>query len=485
MSRESLLRELELFSIGGEGIGGWLSPNADDTVFTRLAELASNPLKKVQLNQLLGLCHEGPVGDAFFSYYWLEDAADDHPYPTSLLTTFDPAWLKAGAICSIDHLKWGLYRLYVDALLYFGNVRLCYRTLRALEKEEIINFFRSRRFDTEGVKARGPAMPLRPIARDDRYLIAEMACKSYGDVPETPGQMKAAITEALGRHIAKGTKSIKIGDLLSGDSLDKKYLEHQTEFSFALDEVLDEAVDSQTELEQKYERLAKRFHGARAAALRNTEYYLSMANDLDVYVATSMRRREDFRNMANLCDEIFSDANLKELNLRYFDPTLSAARGHEDKGLIECLMVKCAKALVYQSGSADSWGKDAEAAMALSLGKPVIFFCANDVRLRVAREIHPLSRLIEFSTGIAVGTMVTDKVADVVELLSRIFANRMQYVLEHPNNGYLRLREKLTNSVIRIQTNDRLLAETFWNHYHNDATSRQAIQARINATTVR
>jgi hypothetical protein len=38
---------------------------------------------------------------------------------------------------------------------------------------------------------------------------------------------------------------------------------------------------------------------------------------------------------------------LPTLNLRYFDPTLSAAEGHEDKGLIECLMVKCAKAVVY------------------------------------------------------------------------------------------------------------------------------------------
>jgi hypothetical protein len=57
--------------------------------------------------------------------------------------------------------------------------------------------------------------------------------------------------------------------------------------------------------------------------------------------------------------------------LRYFDPTLSAAGGHEDKGLIECLMVKCAKLLVSCAGDKESYGKDAEAAMALSLGKPV------------------------------------------------------------------------------------------------------------------
>jgi hypothetical protein len=84
--------------------------------------------------------------------------------------------------------------------------------------------------------------------------------------------------------------------------------------------------------------------------------------------------------MAETCETIFSDHKLKELNLRYFDPTLSAAGGHEDKGLIECLMVKCAKALVYCAGEKESYGKDAEAAMALSLGKPVIFYCDQKKR---------------------------------------------------------------------------------------------------------
>lgn len=81
--------------------------------------------------------------------------------------------------------------------------------------------------------------------------------------------------------------------------------------------------------------------------------------------------------------------------------------------------------------------------------------------------MRPLSRLIEFETGNAVGAVVTDQLADVSELLRRIFQNEMEYELEHPKKGYLRLREKLTDSVVRLQTNDRMLAETFWNHYHN------------------
>jgi hypothetical protein len=237
--------------------------------------------------------------------------------------------------------------------------------------------------------------------------------------------------------------------------------------------VLDEKISSESDLSAKYEVIASKFAEARKAALDNTRYYLSMLGDLDVYVATSMRSRKDFRTMAETCERIFSDGRLKEMNLRYFDPTLSAAGGHEDKGLIECLMVKCAKVLVYSAGEKESYGKDAEAAMALSLGKPVIFYCDQEQRGRFYRDVHPLSRLIEFETGIAVGAMVTDNLEDVSQLIYRIFENRMVYYLEQPKPGFLRLKERLTDSVVRLQTNDQLLNETFWNHYHKDRDARR------------
>src|SRR3984957_13067841 len=190
-----------------------------------------------------------------------------------------------------------------------------------------------------------------------------------------------------------------------------------------------------------------------------------MLGDLDVYVATSMRTRQDFRNMADTCERIFADNRLKDMNLRYFDPTLSAATGHEDKGLIECLMVKCARVLVYCAGVKESYGKDAEAAMALSLGKPVIFYCDEEQKRRFFRDVHPLSRLINFENGVAVGAMVADNIGAVIDLLNRTFENTMEYTLEQPKPGYLQLKERLTSSVVRLQTNDKLLSEAFWNYY--------------------
>jgi hypothetical protein len=237
----------------------------------------------------------------------------------------------------------------------------------------------------------------------------------------------------------------------------------------SFDDVLDASLTNESELTSRFEEQFAKFFDAREKASRNTELYLSMVTDLDVYVATSMRSRQNFRDMAGACELIFSDDRLKSFHLRYFDPTMSAAKGHEDKGLIECLMVKCAKVLIYCEGEKESYGKDAEAAMALSLGKPVIFYCDKGLKTEFYRNVHPLSRLIDFRSGVAVGAIVSDNTMEVAELVRRIFSNEMEYEIRHHESrpGYLKLHEKLTGSVVRLQTDDDLLTSTFWNNYHN------------------
>lgn len=470
-SKAQILEEFSLFSAPAGGIGSWLTENTHDNVFARLGKLDEEPLPAVQLNQLLVLGHEAPIDDGFFRYYWLQ-TPEQHPYNVRTVPGFSKDFLESGDnIMSLSHLKWGLYRFYIDALLFFGNVRSAFRSLRDLEITDIKTFFEAKRFDTVAIKRRGASLPLKPIAKDNRYLISEMACKSYGDSPGTDGDLQRALLEGYRAHTEAGNPSPTIRKLLE-NRVPTAYQARQQEFIFSADEVLDYSVSSESDIFARYEQVASKFTKARSEALDNTRHYLSMLSDLDVYVATSMRSRTDFRSMADTCGEIFSDPQLKELNLRYFDPTLSAAGGHEDKGLIECLMVKCTKALVYCAGEKESYGKDAEAAMALSLGKPVIFYCDQKQRHRFYRDVHPLSRLIEFETGVAVGAMVTDRIKDVSTLLYRIFENRMVYYLEQPKPGFLRLKEKLTDSVVRLQTNDKLLMEAFWNHYHRDRKTK-------------
>ena len=176
--------------------------------------------------------------------------------------------------------------------------------------------------------------------------------------------------------------------------------------------------------------------------------------------------------MAETCEAIFEADELRKYNIRYFDPTLSAAESHEDKGIIECLMVKTAKVLLYFSQHKESLGKISEYAMALSLGKPVIVLCPDDERgrdlYRFYRDAHPLMRLVEFETGIVNGAMVTHRISDVVALLERILSKKMEYDLDLKpgTDAYYLLKERLTGTTVRVITDDKLLAETFWNNWH-------------------
>ena len=464
-SKQSVLDKFYLFQGGTGGLDSWLQPETPDEVFETLSDIETHPLTRARFNQLLTLAHEAPISQPLFSYYWLE--APQHPYDVRHIPCYDDRWLSSDSIWSIDQLYWGLYRFYVDALLYFGSIRTAYQRLRILSDADLHLFFASSRF--EGLGNRGDPLPLSSIAKDNRYLISEMACKSFevaggaGDANE----LENVMSDLIRRHFADGGGPVTAEQLLTGEYAEGQYGHLQPQLRLSTDDFKSEVLQDESSLREKIHRVAQDFTRARNAALSNTKMYLSMVGDLDVYIATSMRTRADFRSMADFCDTVFSDHQLQELKLRYFDPTLSAAEHHEDKGIVECLMVKCAKALVLNAGSRDSYGKDAEAAMALSLGKPVIIFADEAFRSSFFRDVHPLSRLINFDTGVAVGAMVATSTEQVIGLIHRIFTNTLEYELVQNRPNYLVLKEKSTESIVRLQTSDLLLRETFWNHYHN------------------
>ena len=442
-----------------------LRPETPDEVFDALVDLETHQLTRARFNQLLTLAHEAPISQPLFAYYWLK--APEHTYDVCKVPSYDERWLGSENIQSIDQLYWGLYRFYVDALLYFGSIRTAYQRLRQLSESDLHSFFAGSRID--GLAQRGEAIRLSPIAKDNRYLISEMACKSF-EVAEGTGdanQLEQVMIDLLQKHHAEGGGPVTASQLLTGDYAKGQYAHLQPQLQLSVDDFMEEVLEDEASLLEKIHRVAQDFTRARKAALANTAMYLSMVGDLDVYIATSMRIRNDFRDMAEFCETVFVNDQLQALKLRYFDPTLSAAEHHEDKGIVECLMVKCAKALLLNAGSRDSYGKDAEAAMALSLGKPVIIFANEEFRSSFFRDVHPLSRLINFDTGVAVGAMVATSTNQVIDLLHRIFTNTLEYELVQPRPKYLMLKEKSTQSVVRLQTSDILLRETFWNHYHN------------------
>ena len=106
---------------------------------------------------------------------------------------------------------------------------------------------------------------------------------------------------------------------------------------------------------------------------KNHDAYL-VSDHMDVYVATSMRERFEFLTVNSFAEKLFQHGSLKQLKLRYFDPTQAYCEDRIDKGLVEGLMIKRARCTIYHVQESDTFGKDSELAATLAQGKPVIAY---------------------------------------------------------------------------------------------------------------
>jgi hypothetical protein len=143
------------------------------------------------------------------------------------------------------------------------------------------------------------------------------------------------------------------------------------------------------------ERRKRRLEEVRTVGRENLTNYLC-SDEMDVYVATSMRDVEDFYFVGTAIKRLFEKAELAELKLRYFDPTQSFCDDRIEKGLVESLMLRRAKCTVYCAQTSETLGKDSELAVTLAQGKPVIVYVptirGNEDRYhelcRQAAQIH-------------------------------------------------------------------------------------------------
>lgn len=215
-NRENILREMAFFRGTGEGIESWFSEGISDVVIDALANCEKKPISIEVLNQLLILSHEGGVSQGFFEFYFLSNPHSQgvYWYNPSKLGEFSQSFLQSTHLISLNHLKWGLKRLYIDGLLYFGNIRQCYRTLRSLNRNQLHDFFGSKVLNSRALTDRSEHLPLTNIAKDDRYLIAETACKTYAPADESMPDLIEFIKGRYKEAEAAGKSRIMIKELI-------------------------------------------------------------------------------------------------------------------------------------------------------------------------------------------------------------------------------------------------------------------------------
>lgn len=267
-----------------------------------------------QLNELLLLLNQDTIGEGFFKFFFEKDQI------------------------SFRELRQGIINFCGLAMLCFGNLKYAYKTLANKTSEEIkqelIPYSRNRsELITEFANRPEKMLEISKILKTRSWLAGELSA----------GRIKGEF-RILRKEIEKCER---------GQSIFKK--EELEEFGGKL---------LQIEADEKE---------VQEIARKNTDIYLTW-DYMDLYFATSMRASWEFEETYDFIEEVFSDKRLRDLKLRYFDPTSSKCGNRVDKGIIEGLMLKRASCTVYMVQESDTLGKDSELAATLAQKKPVIAY---------------------------------------------------------------------------------------------------------------
>lgn len=406
-------------------------------------------------------------------------------------------------VSTIEQFKTGLDKFIIEALWHFGDLERAYYSLCDIEGIE--EYFNEHSFHVEELKERLPWTLVEPIEPTDRGFLGYVSGQRPKQQQELLGFAELVIEELEDNKADYENLSSEIISETILNKLSKKNpdIKNKIEEFKKLSEIKYLDLFSSKELENTKNTIASlkkqidetiiKIDKLKEAGKRNQEHYLRNIESIDVYVATSMRNDIEYLDMYNFVNTTFSDTQIKSLNLRYFDPTLCYCESRIDKGVIECLLVRSSKVTIYCAQEGDTFGKDSELAATMAQGKPVIVYVPIpkitdleiaeikdeeerqnrllkkteelEKRAKTFKDFHPLGLQVGLYDGVARGVIVVRTPEECSKILYKILTNSLDVVIKYEQHGLV-LREKETNSVIRVMTGWGVLAHCFWNQFN-------------------
>jgi len=298
----------------GENYYKTLSVTEKSLLSNLLSKMRTEGLNYPQFNELLLFLDQDRVSKAFFKFFFGKEKI------------------------KLKELKEGLIKFRGFAMLCFGNFRFAYKQLSQKNEKELEEVLKPYCKPTDEVLKKFKNRPLKAL---DIEKIEKNQTWYNGYITKKKWEKETTLLSQL--------------------------LEPDTTISYSFS---NNALPS---LADMYKNMGKDIKEVEQKALSNTDIYLTW-DYMDVYIATSMRHKWEFEQTFDFINEVFNCESLKQLNLRYFDPTQSQCKNRIDKGLIEGLMLKRALCTIYMAQEVDTMGKDSELAATLAQGKPVIAY---------------------------------------------------------------------------------------------------------------
>jgi len=407
-----------------------------------------------------------------------------------------------GSVTSVSQFKTGLEKFIIEALWHFGDLERAYRALCNIVGIE--KYFNEHSFHVKELQERLPwtlVEQINPVERGFLGYVSGQRPKQQQDLLGFAELIIEELEENKKEYDKLPTEQIS-ETILNKLSKLKPEIKTRIEEFRKLNEIKNLDLFSSKELETTKMALANfkkqindtiaKVERLKEIGKRNQEHYLRNIESIDVYVATSMRNDIEYLDMYDFVDQTFSDPQIESLNLRYFDPTLCYCDSRIDKGVIECLLVRSSKVTIYCAQEGDTFGKDSELAATMAQGKPVIVYVPIpkvtdpdikeiqdeaerarrlqkkteelEKRAKTFKDFHPLGLQVGLYDGVARGVIVVRTPQECSGILYKILTNTLDVVIRYEQHGLV-LREKETNSVVRVMTGWGVLSHCFWNQF--------------------
>lgn len=389
---------------GNENYESWsnLPPIVRDNIEKIITHIDTNGINYQQFNEILLLLGEDRVSETFFKVFF-EDREK-----------FFAISIKGSKKIDMEEIKLGITYFRGIAMLFHGNFRHCFKDYISVDS---LNEFRD----------------------------------IMKDFSKNPKQLKKDYKRRLDRAIK--IKSIARENTFFNGYLSKKIYDNERS---KLHEKIKNGEVGLEEVLNIYNDLGEQIKEIQESALYNTDVYLTW-DFMDIYIATSMRNKWEFEETYDFIKKLFSTSLISNLNLRYFDPTMSNCINRINKGLVEGLMLKRAKCTIYMIQETDTLGKDSELAATLAQGKPVIAYIPEIDEKKHKNKIafYPLEyfkkRIYDlFAEGVfeneAFVNEIVEKVSEFREILNCFIDKYETFRKENPFSYWVVKEEEFRKS---------------------------------------
>lgn len=345
-------------------------------IFSKI-ELKHFRIDYEQFNEIMLLFNKDIISRGFFDFFFLREDTKKHNRKT----------------INFEEIEKGVDKFRKYAMLVFGNFHFPYKKLSKLSynaiEEELKEYLKSsneliRKFNnrppklTEVKKIGVNDIPLLGyISRGgmirDLNIVTQIqeAIKRYN-----PKKNKQKLCDFIVSYVRKNKSRLEVSQTKKILKIFFSQSDDKNKFKeFIIDSLVKINAINQTRLKTE------------AVGKLNSDIYL-VSDEIDVYLATSMRKEWDYQSFHSFGEKLFSNNKIRCLKLRYFDPTQSSEESRIDKGLIEGLMLKRAKCTIYTVQESDTFGKDSELAVTLAQGKPVIAFVPKIEVIKHAKDLE-------------------------------------------------------------------------------------------------